>query len=278
MPIDYHTDRRYSHLTPEQVRKHYEAEKELRDYLLNAPPRKRGEVFLWAYDELFRRIPWHPALTEQSGTDAPELIKSRVKKISRFLPENTESVLEIGCGMGELLIGLSGEGYRCTGVDISEVRIARLKELEGPNLNFHRIEGTRLPFEKNLFSVVISIQLFEHLHPDDASAHLTEVFRVLKPGGRYLLETPNHLVGPGDVSRFFVDEPEGFHLKEYKIRDLVNLLKMVGYRRIKVATWYKRVLPEHRATQLEFLWSLFPKSFRRRHTLGLHNPLYIAEK
>lgn len=138
MPIDYRRDRRYRHLTPEQVFQHYQAERELRQHLVNAPKEKRAEVFLWAYDELFRRVPWHPALTEKSGTAAQELIRQRVDKITPLLnAREASAVLEIGCGMGELMIGLANEGYQCTGVDISELRIARLKPLERSNLTFH---------------------------------------------------------------------------------------------------------------------------------------------
>lgn len=84
MPMDYRRDRRYSHLPLEQVRKHYEVEKELRQVLLDAQLGERSQAFLFAYDELFRRVPWHPALTEISGIAAADLIASRAKKFHNF--------------------------------------------------------------------------------------------------------------------------------------------------------------------------------------------------
>jgi SAM-dependent methyltransferase len=125
---------------------------------------------------------------------------------------------------------------------------------------------------------VISIQLFEHLHPDDAGTHLREVWRVLKPGGRCLLETPNRWAGPGDVSRFFSDQPEGFHLREYSIAELSRLFRSALFSQISVVRWRKEVLSARAAIRLERVWSLLPRVYRRKRTFGLHNPLYIAEK
>jgi SAM-dependent methyltransferase len=51
------------------------------------------------------------------------------------------------------------------------------------------VDGPLLPFADASFDVVLSFDVFEHI--PDSDAHLREVSRVLKPGGRYLLQTPN---------------------------------------------------------------------------------------
>jgi len=56
---------------------------------------------------------------------------------------------------------------------------------------------------------------------DDMRAHLAEVYRVLAPGGRYLLYTPSR-VWSGRVS-------VGFHLHVYSLRELVQLLREYGF-------------------------------------------------
>lgn len=278
MPKNYKQDKRYAHLTFQELQQFYETEKELRDEILKSKPEERVEKTMWAYDELFRKIPWHPALTEKSGEEVPELSRLRAEKFARLIGKPCK-VLEIGCGMGNLMIGLSNMGYDCTGLDVSEIRIAKLKHLESESLKFVHAEGTVLPFEDGSYDVVISMQLFEHLHADDAAPHLREVRRILSDKGKYFLETPNKLIGPSDVSRFFTDgEPEGFHLKEYSIQSLSKEFYKNGYSKVNVILWYSRNLPAFKANLLETIWSFFPKNIRRKKTFGMHNPLYEATK
>jgi SAM-dependent methyltransferase len=279
VPVPIQSDSRYRSLDPELVRRLYEVEKSLRARLLDAPAEQRAAVFLRAYDELFELCPWHPALGEAAHADTPRRQQHLVEALQPFLPRNRDArILEVGCGMGELLSGLSRLGYDCTGLDVSRTRIERLRSRQGPKLRFQQVEGTRLPFADASFDLVISIQLFEHLHPDDAETHLRETCRVLKPGGRYLLETPNKWAGPGDVSRFFSDRPEGFHLREYSIAELSGMMSHAGYAQVSVVRWKKEILSAKAAIRLERVWKRLPRRVRRQRTFGLHNPLYLARK
>ncbi|PKO09632.1 MAG: hypothetical protein CVU40_10080 [Chloroflexi bacterium HGW-Chloroflexi-2] len=278
MPINYKNDRRYAHLSSDQVMKHYEVEKELREAILQSKKENRAEVIMQAYDDLFLRVPWHPALTEKSGITSPELIKNRAEQFDFILDGHKQKILGIGCGHGELMIGLSKLGYDCFGIDISSVRIVKLKQIESEKLHFEQFEGSKLPFSNDTFESVVSMQLFEHLHPDDTSSHLDEVKRVLKPGGKYYLETPNKHVGPGDISKFFSDEPQGFHLKEYDILDLYYLFKASGFSKVAVILRKKRKINILIAIILEKIWLLLPRDRRRINTFGLHNPMVIGQK
>lgn len=279
MLTDIRTDPRYRHLDPALVRTQFEVERELRARLLAAPAEGRAEVFLTVYDELFERCPWHPALSERDGSRTAQPMRRLARTLQPFLPFHRGArVLEIGCGMGELLSALADIGYDCTGLDVSRTRIESLRSLGTPRLRFQRAEGSRLPFEDNSFDAVISIQLFEHLHPEDAAMHLRETHRVLKPGGRYLLETPNRWVGPGDVSRFFATRPLGFHLREYSISELCSLMTASGYSRVSVVRWRRHVVDSTVAVRLERAWRLLPGRVRRKRSFGLHNPLYVGWK
>ncbi|MFH1716031.1 MAG: class I SAM-dependent methyltransferase [Planctomycetota bacterium] len=99
-----------------------------------------------------------------------------------------DNILEIGCGIGSLVFELSKQGYDVTGIDISREAIAYgLKKYGNIPLEVQAAES--LPYEDESFDVVLSFDLFEHIAEIDR--HISEVRRVLHPGGYYLFQTPN---------------------------------------------------------------------------------------
>jgi len=99
-----------------------------------------------------------------------------------------QRILEIGSGRGALLRHLLRQGLSVQGVEINEDRIVESRRLYG-DLPIAKVDGTALPFPDAAFDVVLSFDVFEHIRESDA--HVREVRRVLAPGGRYLLQTPN---------------------------------------------------------------------------------------
>ena len=97
-------------------------------------------------------------------------------------------VLEIGTGKGRMLQELRRLGLKVNGVENNEWMLEESRRLHG-DLPIHKVDGHRLPFSDGSFDLVLSFDVFEHIKESDA--HLAEVRRVLVPGGRYLLQTPN---------------------------------------------------------------------------------------
>lgn len=97
-------------------------------------------------------------------------------------------VLEIGTGTGAMLHTLLERGCHARGVELRQDLIDEGKRWYG-DLPVERVEGVKLPFPDASFDVVVSLDVFEHI--PDPDAHLDEVGRVLRPGGSYLLQTPN---------------------------------------------------------------------------------------
>ena len=103
-----------------------------------------------------------------------------------------DTILDIGCGAGvDTIIAalMAGPSGSVTGIDLVPEMLERAKEnarLAGA-LNVEFMEGSaeELPFPDNTFDVVISNGVF-NLVVDKVKA-LGEVYRVLKPGGRFML-------------------------------------------------------------------------------------------
>jgi ubiquinone/menaquinone biosynthesis C-methylase UbiE len=103
-----------------------------------------------------------------------------------------ESVLDVGCGTGTLAIAAKSRvGHRgqVTGIDASSEMIGRATKKarkQGVEVNFQTAAAQSLPFQGAAFNVVLSTVMLHHL-PDDARARcISEIRRVLKPGGRFL--------------------------------------------------------------------------------------------
>ncbi len=99
-----------------------------------------------------------------------------------------DKILEIGCGIGTVVFELTKQGYNVTGIDISRVAVEYgLHKYQGIHLEVQPAEEPA--FADQTFDVVLSFDLFEHIAQIDR--HVSEVRRVLKPGGYYLFQTPN---------------------------------------------------------------------------------------
>jgi ubiquinone/menaquinone biosynthesis C-methylase UbiE len=97
-------------------------------------------------------------------------------------------LLEIGTGKGRMLRELQRLGLDARGIENNPWMVEESRRLHG-ELPVTLVTGHTLPFPDASFDVVVSFDVFEHIAESDA--HLREVRRVLVPGGRYLLQTPN---------------------------------------------------------------------------------------
>ncbi len=97
-------------------------------------------------------------------------------------------ILEIGCGIGSVVAELTARACDAIGTDISTEAINYGRE-KYPNVNLTVMAAEDLKFDDGSFDIVLSFDLFEHIARIDK--HVSEVCRVLKPAGYYLLQTPN---------------------------------------------------------------------------------------
>jgi arsenite methyltransferase len=110
--------------------------------------------------------------------------------------------LDVGAGPGSITTSLAraaGPDGLALGVDISEPMLARaVRAAAGPQVGFLRADAQRLPFRDETIDVAVSIAVLQ-LIPDPAAA-LSEIARVLKPGGRLAVMVPT-LRPPVDLWR-----------------------------------------------------------------------------
>ena len=219
-------------VTEAMILQHWTLEKRLRNDLLTSTPENRWEVFEKAYDELYSEIAWLTALTNSdSGIEEDYDAFHLWEQIIGTPPCK---IYEVGSGRGELISYLAKQGFECKGTEITR---QRGKKWTGQlvNISWGTSDGIHLDrFEpRQIYDVIITNQVIEHMHPDDVFDHLKATCAILKPGGRYILSTPHYADGPTDVTRVFgYDELMAMHLKEYTYAELRHMLLQAGYHRV----------------------------------------------
>jgi 2-polyprenyl-6-hydroxyphenyl methylase/3-demethylubiquinone-9 3-methyltransferase len=96
-------------------------------------------------------------------------------------------ILEVGVGCGIFTQFLSRTGAQVTAIDINPDFVEGVQGL--PNVSAHVRDATR-PFDVENQDVVLSSEVLEHVPPDRSIAMLREIRASLKPGGLFILTTP----------------------------------------------------------------------------------------
>jgi ubiquinone/menaquinone biosynthesis C-methylase UbiE len=99
-------------------------------------------------------------------------------------------VVDLGCGSGIFTHLLAQSGYDCVGLDISGKLIA-VGRRKYPHIPFVQGDIEELPFRSESFDGALLSGVVHHL--PDASACAAEVFRILRPGGRFVAFDPNRM-------------------------------------------------------------------------------------
>jgi SAM-dependent methyltransferase len=180
------------------------------------PPRQ-GRLVARFDDELWELVPDDP------GPAAPQLVA-----FVRSLGERGD-VLDLGCGDGRLTAELRGRSL--TGADVSEVALDRAR-LRVPEATLVRVAPDEpLPFGDAAFDLVLCAETIEHVR--DVQLLVSEVRRVLRPGGTFAVTTPAHtrltalrVLARGWEREF---EPLSAHLRYFTARSLRGLLDEMGF-------------------------------------------------
>jgi SAM-dependent methyltransferase len=212
---------------PESLLNHYLVEKEIAGRLKAADREGRRRIYTGMYDELFALVPDHPRLTNVRDSAAREAHNRKAYAlVERFVRPDTDMV-EFAPGDGTFAYLLCGRARSVTAVDISD-QSAKIDPLPA-NFRLQVYDGYTLNLPDGCADLVFSDQFIEHLHPEDVEDHFRLVQRLLKPGGSYIFRTPHAFHGPFDISAFFSNVAEGFHLKEWTYGELRRVLRTAGF-------------------------------------------------
>jgi 2-polyprenyl-6-hydroxyphenyl methylase / 3-demethylubiquinone-9 3-methyltransferase len=123
----------------------------------------------------------------------PFRLKYSKKIIEQYgiIPCNNKA-LEVGCGGGIFCEEIAKTGFFTTGIDPSENSIlnAAIHAKENNlSINYTIGKGENLPFDDKSFDVVFCCDVLEHVH--DLPKVVSEISRVLKPGGIFIYDTFN---------------------------------------------------------------------------------------
>jgi len=187
-------------------------------------------------------------------------------------------VLDLGCGTGWKAASLGRDPSNCV---VAMDRDARLLEFGRKTFGVDRLvqsDGCALPFPASVFDWVLAIEVVEHVpRPEQL---LREIHRVLRPGGKLLLTTPNRLqyLRPWRPKWFYLGlqqrivlEPS--HVREYNAREFKLLLpKGLEIERLRfrgtLCGWPRRVEMDSVPQPLRGWWAQGIEVVARKGTIN----------
>jgi SAM-dependent methyltransferase len=155
------------------------------------------------------------ALVPDEPVPAPEHLRDFVHSLGRV-----EQALDVGCGDGRLTAEL--DARELTAADVSRAALERARRRLPEAARIVELEpDAPLPFDDGAYELVLCTETIEHVR--DVQLLLSELRRVLRPGGRLALTTPANrpLLRP--------PAPLSPHLRFFTRRSLRRLLDELGF-------------------------------------------------
>lgn len=168
---------------------------------------------------------------------------------------HAERILDVGCGIGGSSLYLAEKfNASANGITLSPVQAARAKERAqaaglSARADFQVTDALNMPFADDSFDLVWSLESGEHM--PDKRKFLQECYRVLKPGGTFIMATWCHRPLAGKAGQLTDDERK--HLAEiYRVYALPYVISLpeyesmadkISFQNIRTADWSTAVAP-----------------------------------
>ncbi|RPI02484.1 MAG: methyltransferase domain-containing protein [Ignavibacteriae bacterium] len=134
-------------------------------------------------------------------------------------------VLDVGCGVGETLAYHASRGCRAYGLEVDE-NVKHIADSLGLTIAIGTLESN--PFEPDFFDVITMDQVVEHV--SEPVSTLKEAFKILKPGGRVILSTPNSRGwGRTVFGRRWINWHTPYHLNIFSKKSMRTAVENAGF-------------------------------------------------
>jgi len=164
--------------------------------------------------------------------------------------EPPAKILDLGCGVGRHTIYFSSIGYDVSALDISEEAVRSTNEWlkeEGLEAQVEQGKMTELPYPDNNFDLVIAFNVIYHAYKHDVIKTISEISRVLKPGGFLFLTLLTKDLNIPFYGEGIVDEQTIIKLEEpekgiphffFKLEDVFEFFKGFEFKDFYYKEWY----------------------------------------
>lgn len=141
------------------------------------------------------------------------------KLLSLLSDLKNKKVLDVGAGTGRISLELFSLGAQVTALDVSE-KILEVLKRKNKKIATVVGEAENLPFENESFDLVVSAFLIVHLK--DPARFFDEVYRVLKPGGIFLVTNINQKEPPIVKTQIGNIQIKSYYHRPEKIREILS--------------------------------------------------------
>jgi 2-polyprenyl-3-methyl-5-hydroxy-6-metoxy-1,4-benzoquinol methylase len=212
----------------------------------------------YGYDHLNVPFPYIP-LALATG-------KFFFRDTAAFVPNGR--VLDIGCGNGKFLLKLQRLGWVCQGVEFNQKAVAVCRAAQ---LDVFQGELTEADLESESFDLITAHHFIEHVaNPNQIMA---EIVRLLKPGGKVILRTPNsRALGRAWFGRYWFPNEVPRHLILFSIK---NLNRLALQHSLKCLFVKQVVKPKHILKSLDYKLQNTGKPSKKRKIRKYLAKLYV---
>ena len=139
-----------------------------------------------------------------------------------------KNILDLGSGDGFFTYILSkNKNNKVYGIDLSKESVG-ISSKRYPTISFQVMNSESMKFKDNFFDEIYAMDVLEHV--DNLDKVLHEIRRVLKPGGKFVINIPHYNSEKWLLSVRPTYFEEIHHVRIFKEKELESMLKKLGFK------------------------------------------------